>query len=145
MIPMRSNFFTACVLTAFVVLAGCGSNPAAPTSSAPFSQSDIRVGTGAEATNGKRLSVAYTLWLYDASQPDGKGRQMQSNVGQTPFTFTLGAGFVIDGWDRGCVGMREGGIRRLIIPPDLAYGSSGQGDIPGNATLVFDIELFTVL
>jgi len=135
----------ACVLAALMVAVGCGSNPASPTSIAPFSQTDIRVGTGAEATNGRTLVVTYTLWLYDASQPEGKGRQMQSNVGGTPFAFVLGSGFVIDGWDRGCVGMKVGGVRRLIVPPDLAYGSKGQDPIPGNATLVFDIELLSVL
>jgi FKBP-type peptidyl-prolyl cis-trans isomerase FkpA len=90
------------------------------------------------------VSVTYTGWLYDTAQTDGKGRQFDSNAGGTPFSFTLGTGFVIRGWDQGVVGMRVGGLRRLIIPPDLAYGSSGQGTIPGNATLIFDVELLSV-
>ena len=140
-----SQFSRVCFLfAALTVSIACGSNPAEPTSSAPFSQTDLRVGTGAEATNGRRVSVTYTGWLYDTSQTDGKGRQFDSNVGGAPFSFTLGSGFVIRGWDQGVVGMRVGGLRRLIIPPDLAYGSSGQGSIPGNATLVFDVELLSV-
>ncbi|MDM8000335.1 MAG: FKBP-type peptidyl-prolyl cis-trans isomerase [Dehalococcoidia bacterium] len=99
---------------------------------------DLVVGTGAEARNGNLLSVYYTLWLYD------DGTEIQSNVGGTPFQFTLGAGGVIKGWDQGIVGMRVGGTRKLTIPPDLAYGASGQGDIPPNATLVFEVELLSV-
>jgi FKBP-type peptidyl-prolyl cis-trans isomerase len=99
---------------------------------------DLVVGTGAEAQNGDLLSVYYTLWLYD------DGTEIQSNVGGTPFQFTLGAGGVIKGWDQGMVGMKEGGTRNLIIPPDLAYGASGQGDIPPNATLTFQVQLLAV-
>ena len=83
----------------------------------------------------------YTGWLYDASRPDQKGLQFDSSVGRTPFTFNLGSNQVIDGWDRGVVGMKVGGLRRLVIPPSLAYGGTRNGPIPPNATLVFDIEL----
>lgn len=99
---------------------------------------DLLVGTGAEAQSGNLLSVYYTLWLY------GDETEIQSNVGSTPFEFTLGAGKVIKGWDQGLVGMKEGGTRQLIIPPDLAYGSSGQRDIPPNATLRFEVQLLAV-
>jgi FKBP-type peptidyl-prolyl cis-trans isomerase FkpA len=145
-IMIRLNFCCAWVLAAATVAAGCGSNPAEPTSSAPYSQTDIRVGTGAEATNGRVVTVNYTGWLYDTSKTDGKGTQFDSslNPGRTPFSFTLGASGIIDGWNRGVVGMKVGGVRRLVIPPDLAYGERGQGSIPGNATLVFDIELLSV-
>jgi FKBP-type peptidyl-prolyl cis-trans isomerase len=90
--------------------------------------------------------VNYTLWLYDSTQAENKGRQIQTNVGGTPFVFTLGAGMVIRGWDQGVVGMKAGGVRRFVIPPDLAYGSTGSpsGGIPPNATLVFDVELISV-
>jgi FKBP-type peptidyl-prolyl cis-trans isomerase len=80
--------------------------------------------------------------LYDPAKLDSKGAQFDSS---TSFTFSLGAGNVIRGWDTGVVGMRVGGRRRLTIPPELAYGSSGRPPvIPGNATLVFDIELLNV-
>ena len=104
------------------------------------------MGTGAEATTGKRASVNYTGWLYDPAQHEQKGRQFDTSVGRGPFAFTLGAGQVIRGWDQGVVGMKVGGQRRLIIPPELAYGASGAGNgaIPPNATLVFDIELLDV-
>ena len=125
----------------------CGGDPAPTSPSAPttaFSQTDIVVGTGAEAANGRRLTVHYTLWLYDAVRPESKGQQVQTSVGGSPFSFVLGAGAVIRGWDQGVPGMKTGGTRRLVVPPSLAYGSSGQGSIPPNATLVFDIQLLEV-
>lgn len=124
---------------------GGGAAPTAPsTPGAPFSQTDLVVGTGTEATAGRTASVSYTLWLYDPAQAQSKGRQIETNVGGSPFSFTLGAGRVIRGWEQGVPGMRVGGQRRLIIPPELAYGASGQGSIPPNATLVFDITLLSV-
>ena len=81
-------------------------------------------------------------WLYDMSRTDGKGAQFDSSPS---FTFVVGAGQVIKGWDQGVPGMRVGGQRRLVLPPDLAYGSNGAGaSIPPNATLVFDIGLLSV-
>lgn len=131
--------------------AACGGGSSSPTSpssqpSASYSQTDLRVGTGADAVIGRRLTVNYTGWLYDPAQPENKGRQFDSSAGRSPFVFTLGAGQVIRGWDTGVVGMKVGGQRRLILPPDLAYGSAGAGGgtIPPNATLVFDIELLDV-
>jgi FKBP-type peptidyl-prolyl cis-trans isomerase FkpA len=112
----------------------------------PYSQTDIRVGTGAEALAGRRISVHYAGWLYDASAPENKGRQFDTSLGGAPYPFTLGAGMVIRGWDQGVAGMRVGGQRRLVIPPQLAYGAEGRGSaIPPNATLVFDIELLEVM
>ncbi len=106
------------------------------------SQTDLVVGTGTAASNGNNVTVAYTGWLHDASRPDAKGTQFDSN---TAFTFRLGTGAVIRGWDVGVAGMRIGGQRRLIIPPDLAYGSAGRPPtIPPNATLVFDVTLNAV-
>jgi len=127
----------------------CGSDsssstPTAPsTSSGPYTQTDLVVGTGAAANNGNRVTVSYTGWLYDTSKPLGKGNQFDSNTG---FAFTLGAGQVIRGWDQGVLGMRVGGQRRLIIPPELAYGASSPDPsrIPPNATLLFDITLLNV-
>jgi FKBP-type peptidyl-prolyl cis-trans isomerase FkpA len=140
----------ACVLAlaTLPLLAGCGSSmsPQPATSSAPFSQTDLVVGTGAQATAGRQITVNYTGWLYDASQTDGKGQQFDSNAGRGPLgPFTLGAGQVIAGWDQGLVGMKVGGKRRLVIPPELAYGAAGRPPtIPGNATLVFDVDLLSV-
>jgi FKBP-type peptidyl-prolyl cis-trans isomerase FkpA len=122
---------------------GCGSSSTtSPTSSAPYSQTDLVVGTGAQAGSGSRATVSYTGWLYDASRPNGKGTQFDSSAS---FAFVIGAGQVIKGWDQGVTGMRVGGQRRLVLPPDLAYGSAGAGSvIPPNATLVFDIGLLGV-
>lgn len=111
-----------------------------------FSQTDLLQGSGAEARPGARLTVHYTGWLYDSSRPDNKGKMFDSSVSLEPFTFRLGAGEVIRGWDQGFEGMRVGGKRRLVIPPELAYGSIGtpDGSIPGNAGLVFEMELIEV-
>ena len=138
------------LLPLLVLTAGCGGgdddNPTGPSGTArgEFSATDLRVGTGTEATIGRRVTVNYTGWLYDPARPEQKGSQFDSSAGRAPFAFTLGAGGVISGWDRGVVGMRVGGQRRLVIPPELAYGTRGNGPIPGNATLVFDIEVLDV-
>ncbi len=137
------------VLVTAVGLGGCGGggreNPAAASGITELQVVDLRVGTGATAANGSTVSVDYTGWLYDASAPDNKGTQFDTSVGRGPFSFPLGAGRVIAGWDQGVAGMRVGGIRRLTIPPSLAYGSQGAGSaIPPNATLVFDVELLDV-
>jgi len=135
----------ACAALASSACGGGNPTPTAPSMpTVSFSQSDIVVGTGAEAANGRRLTVHYTLWLYDPARPESKGQQLQTSVGGSPFSFVLGTGAVIRGWDQGVSGMKTGGTRRLVIPPSLAYGSSGQGSIPPNATLVFDIQLLEV-
>jgi FKBP-type peptidyl-prolyl cis-trans isomerase len=107
---------------------------------------DNSVGTGAEAVSGKTVVVHYTGWLYEPSAADKKGRKFDSSVDRgKPFSFPLGAGKVIRGWDEGVAGMRVGGKRTLIIPPDKAYGSRGAGGvIPPDATLLFDVELLEV-
>ncbi|MEP6592937.1 MAG: FKBP-type peptidyl-prolyl cis-trans isomerase [Acidobacteriota bacterium] len=127
----------------------CGSSsPTSPSTSVgldvPYSQSDLTVGAGTEATSGRRLAVNYTGWLYDSARPDHKGQQFDSSTGRGAFSFTLGVGQVIRGWDQGFTGMRVGGTRRLVVPPSLGYGAAGNGPIPGNATLVFDVELLGV-
>jgi peptidylprolyl isomerase/FKBP-type peptidyl-prolyl cis-trans isomerase FkpA len=99
---------------------------------------EVQPGTGAEAQAGKTVSVQYTGYLTD-------GTKFDSSVGGEPITFPLGTGQVIQGWDEGLQGMKVGGKRRLIIPPQLGYGPSGAGGvIPPNATLVFDVELVDV-
>jgi FKBP-type peptidyl-prolyl cis-trans isomerase len=104
---------------------------------------DTKVGTGAEATPGHKVSVHYTGWL---DQSGEKGKKFDSSVDRgEPFSFSLGAKEVIRGWDEGVAGMKVGGKRTLTIPPDLGYGARGAGGvIPPNATLIFDVELLGV-
>ncbi len=100
---------------------------------------DLEVGTGDEAVAGATVSVHYEGWLPNGTKFDS------SRDRNAPFDFPLGDGFVIQGWDEGVVGMRVGGMRKLVIPPHLAYGQAGAPpSIPSNATLVFDIELLDV-
>jgi len=120
-------------------------NTTAPSNSAPFSQIDVRVGTGPViAAAGDTLKANYAGWLYDGTKPDKKGVQFTSSTASGSIDFVLGAGTVIEGWDQGAVGMRAGGLRRLVVPPSMAYGSRRFGVIPPNATLVFEIELLDV-
>ena len=135
--------FAALVALAAVII-GCADSSTAPSTNPAFSQTDVRVGTGTAAANGKALTVNYTGWLYDGSKSDLKGLQFDSSVGKTAYTFALGSGTVIAGWDQGLVGMQVGGLRRLVIPPSLAYGATRYLSIPPNSTLVFDIELLAV-
>jgi len=136
------SLMTALGLTA--LMAACGEAPTAPSQYAPYSQTDIQVGTGTEAAATNTVTVNYTVWLYDGNATANKGIQIESSLGGTPLTFVIGAGTVIKGWDRGVPGMKVGGIRRLVIPPSLAYGQTRKGIIPQNSTLLFDIELLDV-
>lgn len=104
---------------------------------------DTVVGKGAEATSGQTVEVHYTGWLDKAGK---KGAKFDSSVDRgDPFSFRLGAGDVIKGWDEGVAGMKVGGKRTLVIPAELGYGAQGAGGvIPPNATLVFDVELLGV-
>lgn len=100
---------------------------------------DLVVGDGEEATTGKSVDVHYTGWLTDGTKFDSS-----VDAGR-PFSFSLGAGDVISGWDEGVAGMRVGGKRKLVVPPDLGYGAGGYPPvIPRSATLVFDVELLAV-
>jgi FKBP-type peptidyl-prolyl cis-trans isomerase FkpA len=121
----------------------CSKSPTSP-SNATVTHTDLRIGAGDEATSGATITVNYTGWLYDASKPDQKGLQIDTSAGRAAFTFTLGAGQVIPGWDQGLPGMKAGGLRRLLIPPSLAYGNVRYGPIPPESTLVFEIELVSV-
>ena len=107
---------------------------------------DTKVGNGTEAVAGKTAVVHYTGWLYDPEATEKKGKKFDSSLDRgSPFSFPLGAGRVIRGWDEGVVGMRVGGKRTLIIPADMGYGARGAGGvIPPNATLIFDVELLDV-
>ena len=136
-----------CMLPLLAALAFSQGNTSAPTKveGKPHTTPDgleywdITVGTGAEATAGKSVSAHYTGWLTS-------GKKFDSSVDRgQPFQFKLGAGQVIKGWDEGVAGMKVGGKRQLRIPPELGYGDRGAGSvIPGNATLIFDVELLGV-
>jgi FKBP-type peptidyl-prolyl cis-trans isomerase FkpA len=112
----------------------------------PLQKTDLAPGSGAEINKDQTALVHYTGWLFEAGAPENKGKQFDSSVGGEPFEFQLGAGHVIAGWDQGVVGMKVGGKRRLVIPPELGYGAkgAGQGLIPPGATLVFDVELVEI-
>jgi FKBP-type peptidyl-prolyl cis-trans isomerase FkpA len=109
-------------------------------------KTDTVVGEGREAEIGFMVSVHYTGWLYDPAAEDKKGEKFDSSVDRgQPFEFNLGNGQVIQGWDQGFAGMKIGGKRTLIIPPEMGYGARGAGGvIPPNATLIFDVELLDV-
>jgi peptidylprolyl isomerase len=110
-------------------------------------KTDTKLGEGAEAQAGQTVIVHYTGWLYDESTPDNKGTKFDSSLDRNePFDFPLGGGRVIQGWDLGVQGMKEGGSRTLVIPPEMGYGARGAGGvIPPNATLVFDVKLLKVI
>ena len=112
----------------------------------PLQFDDVVEGSGAEAQAGQRVSVHYTGWLHDPAAPNGRGRKFDSSKDRgQPFQFHLGAGQVIRGWDDGVQGMKVGGTRVLVIPPELGYGPRGAGGvIPPNATLVFEVDLLGV-
>jgi FKBP-type peptidyl-prolyl cis-trans isomerase len=133
------------LLALLVAAAGCDfgkvSGPTAPDqSNIAYSQTDLTVGTGTEATVGATATVQYGAWLYSDATSDHKGTQLDANQ----FSFVVGANQVIKGFDQGVVGMKVGGTRRLVVPPSLAYGSTGYQSIPPNAALVFDIALTNV-
>ena len=113
------------------------------TTSSGLTIADTKVGTGAEAKPGNSCVMHYTGWLYENG---AKGTKFDSSLDRgEPFEFPLGAGRVIKGWDEGVAGMKVGGKRTLIIPPQLGYGARGAGGaIPPNATLLFDVELLEV-
>ncbi|MCR4279429.1 MAG: FKBP-type peptidyl-prolyl cis-trans isomerase [Candidatus Zambryskibacteria bacterium] len=115
-----------------------GTNQNTPMPETGYSANDTTVGEGEIAEPGDKLTVHYVGTLQNGQVFDS------SRDSNTPFTFTLGAGGVIRGWDEGMQGMREGGMRTLIIAPDYAYGAQGVGPIPPNATLIFEVELLSV-
>jgi FKBP-type peptidyl-prolyl cis-trans isomerase len=128
-----------------LVLNACGGNTENTGVTQLIKQDDV-MGTGAEAQSGRVVTVHYTGWLYDQTRPDRKGNKFDSSRDRNePFSFNLGAGEVIRGWDEGVAGMKVGGRRTLTIPPDMGYGARGAGGvIPPNATLLFDVELLEV-
>src|SRR4051794_4816018 len=136
------------VLGVLVVLlaavSGCSDTPTSAASTPGYSQTDVRPGAGSQIASGNLVTLQYTGWLYDPARTEQKGLQFDTSRSSVdPFSFTVGAGQVISGFDQGVVGMRVGGLRRLVIPPSLAYGTRRQGAIPPNATLVFDVEVIS--
>jgi len=146
---MKSIFQIVASIACAVALTACGGGGNdTPATTAPvqpvFSKTDIVVGTGTEAAAGDTVTVHYTGWLYSDSASDKKGTQFETSVGSAPFSFPLGQGKVIAGWDQGVVGMKVGGKRTLIMPASMAYGSTAQVKIPANSALVFDVEVLSV-
>lgn len=138
---------SALCLLAAVFAAGCADPGPPPGGSvAELERIDIKQGEGAIAQAGDEVVVHYSGWVYDEREPDLRGEAFDSSRERDePFTFPLGAGRVIAGWDEGVTGMREGGRRELRIPAEMAYGRRGAGGvIPPNASLVFDVELLEV-
>lgn len=130
-------------ISCLLLIGGSGVGCAGGEPPTELVSTDIVVGDGKEALDGKSISVHYTGWLFDSSEERNRGVKFDSSRDRgLPFTFTIGRG-VIQGWSQGVVGMKMGGVRELIIPPDLAYGNRGApgGTIPPNSTLVFEIEL----
>jgi FKBP-type peptidyl-prolyl cis-trans isomerase FkpA len=138
------------VFAASVSYAAVAQDKPAALTAAPAAELKIidhQVGTGREVQSGRAALVQYTGWLYDDKAPENKGKQFDTSANRgLPFGFIVGVGKVIKGWDQGVLGMKVGGKRTLIIPPQLGYGDKdvGSGLIPPSSTLVFDIELVDV-
>lgn len=145
----------SCVMLAAMSVLAFGCKPAEPppTAAAPppvaiteLQKIELAEGTGEPIAAGQVAVVHYTGWLYDASAKENKGKKFDSSRDRgEPFSFPLGGGQVIRGWDEGVAGMKVGGQRRLVIPAALGYGDAGAGsDIPPGATLLFDVELLGI-
>lgn len=147
---MMKQLLSSCAigLTLTLAVAGCDRAkppvPAAAANAAPLQKIDTVAGTGKEAVAGVTAVVNYTGWLYQPNAPLQHGAQFDSSIGREAFSFPLGAGRVIPGWDEGVQGMKVGGKRTLIVPAAMGYGENGAGPIPPNATLIFDVELLDV-
>jgi FKBP-type peptidyl-prolyl cis-trans isomerase FkpA len=145
---MKLKLPLAAAFVAVLSLSACGggggsdssSGSVAVASPSTLSYTDTTVGTGAQAATGKTATVTYTGWLYSATASDHKGSQFDTGT----FSFTLGANQVIPGFEQGVSGMLVGGTRVVLIPSSLGYGASGQGTIPPNAGLVFQVTLNSV-
>lgn len=136
------------LLVSVSLLVACGSREDAQQAKMivrSLQASDLKVGTGASVDEGQTVTVDYTVWLYDSSQPGRKGRKLDSTRDRhQPVTIRLGAGDMIPAWDEALPGMRVGGTRELFVPPSLGYGDQAHGPIPANATLVYDVTLLSV-
>jgi FKBP-type peptidyl-prolyl cis-trans isomerase FkpA len=118
--------------------------PPKPKAEMGLQKIDTVVGKGKVAEPGQVVTVNYTGWIYAPAAPKKHGEQFDSSIGRAPFSFPLGGGQVIAGWDQGVAGMKVGGKRTLIIPAAMGYGARGAGPIPPNSNLIFDVELLDV-
>lgn len=143
---LNSNSILILLLVFFLFHTAFAGHVQAAEAEPQFEKIDRKVGDGAEAVIGDTVNVHYTGWLYDENAPDNKGKKFDSSHDRNAhFSFMLGAGRVIKGWDHGVRGMKVGGERTLIIPSSMAYGTRGAGGvIPPNATLIFDVELIGI-
>jgi len=141
---LRRIGLATALLVSVSTLTSCVSAPEGPTKFAPFSQTDLRIGTGGAVVAGQVISVHYTGWFYDETRPDQKGAAFETSLATEPIRFQLGSTQVIFGWNQGIPGMQVGGIRRLVIPPSVGYGGFRTGAIPPWTTLVFEIEVVSI-
>ena len=137
--------FPFVVMALALAVSGCSDSnsiPTAPSRNVPFSTVDLRVGTGAEATTGRNVTLNYSGWIYDPAGTDNKGSRFDAG----PLSITPLPGNVIPGFSQGIIGMKVGGLRRITIPPNLAYGNNppASSGIRANETLIFEVELLTV-
>lgn len=138
MVLMLAVIFIACTSTSTTTKTETKGESGMITTPTGLQYQDHIVGTGKEAKSGNKVKVHYVGTLTDGTKFDSSVDRGQ------PFEFDLGAGRVIQGWDEGVAGMKVGGKRKLVIPPDLAYGSRAQRQIPANSTLIFEVELLEV-
>jgi FKBP-type peptidyl-prolyl cis-trans isomerase FkpA len=136
--------FLSASLFAVAAHAATAVAPPKPQAEAGLQKIDTVVGKGKVAEAGQVVTVNYTGWIYTPTAPKKHGAQFDSSIGRAPFSFPLGGGQVIQGWDQGVAGMKVGGKRTLIIPAALGYGARGAGPIPPNSNLIFDVELLDV-
>jgi FKBP-type peptidyl-prolyl cis-trans isomerase len=138
----------ACAITLVACGGGGDAGTAAPVGVAPptaLKIDEVAIGTGAEATAGKTAGVRYTGYLYDGTKSDLRGKQFDSNAAAAaPYPFVLNSGDVISGFNNGVLGMKVNGKRVVTVPPSQGYGANGTIGIPGNSTLIFEIELISV-
>jgi FKBP-type peptidyl-prolyl cis-trans isomerase FkpA len=130
----------------FAAQPATAATPAAPVVKVPkvLIKTDHVEGKGRMADTGSTVTIHYTGWLYSPTSPKQRGSKFDSSVDGAPFTFKLGAGAVIKGWEEGVRGMRVGGKRTLIVPASMGFGKDGLGPVPTTANLLFDIELMDV-
>ena len=149
---MKSVFQIIAAAACAITLVACGGGgdsgttaPVGVPAPTALKIEDQTIGTGAEATAGKTADVRYTGYLYDGSRSDLRGAKFDSNVtAAAPFSFVVNGNQVIPGFNTGVLGMKVGGKRVVTIPPSLGYGASGTSGIPGNSTLIFEVELVSV-
>lgn len=143
---MKSKLFAFALVLCTAITPALAQETTAIAAVAPALQKiDSKLGSGKEAVSGNLVVVHYSGWLFDPKGEQQHGKAFDSSLGRRPYSFPLGINKVIKGWDLGVAGMKVGGKRTLIIPPELGYGERGSsGVIPPNATLIFDVELLDV-